>query len=92
MTESITTSITARDFNRDVSAAKRAADGAPVFITDRGEPAYVLMSIEEYRSLRPRMSLLDALRMDEELDPEIEDEFDRAVNARRTDYPREADL
>ena len=27
----------------------RAARGGPVFITDRGEPAYVLLSIEEYR-------------------------------------------
>ena len=36
--------ITAREFNRDVSAAKRAADNGPVTITDRGTPAYVLLT------------------------------------------------
>ena len=40
--------ITAREFNRDVSAAKRQADHGPVVITDRGQPAFVLMSIAEY--------------------------------------------
>ena len=37
-----------RDFTRDVSAAKRAALEGPVFITDRGRPAYALLKIEEY--------------------------------------------
>ena len=35
------------NFNRDVSAATRAADQGPVVITDRGEPAYVVLSIQE---------------------------------------------
>jgi prevent-host-death family protein len=34
-----------------VSAAKRAANDGPVFITDRGRPAHVLLSIEEYHRL-----------------------------------------
>lgn len=38
--------MTAREFNRDVSAAKRAADHTPVVITNRGEPAYILLSIQ----------------------------------------------
>lgn len=37
-----------RDFTRDVSAAKRAAVDGPVFITDRGRPAFALLNIEEY--------------------------------------------
>ena len=37
-----------RDFTRDVSAAKRAALEGPVFITDRGRPAYALLKIEDY--------------------------------------------
>jgi hypothetical protein len=37
-----------RDFTRDVSAAKRAALKGPVFITDRGRPAYALLKIEDY--------------------------------------------
>ncbi|MCP2319900.1 prevent-host-death family protein [Nocardia amikacinitolerans] len=46
------TTMSAREFNRDVSAAKRAAAHGPVVITDRGEDAFVLLSIEEYRRLR----------------------------------------
>ena len=37
-----------RDFTRDVSSAKRAAADGPVFITDRGRPAYALLKIDEY--------------------------------------------
>jgi prevent-host-death family protein len=44
-------SITARDFNQDVSQAKRAARLGPVIITDRGRPTHVLVSIEAYRQL-----------------------------------------
>lgn len=37
-----------RDFTRDVSSAKRAAASGPVFITDRGRPAYALLNINDY--------------------------------------------
>lgn len=40
-----------RDFTRDVSAAKRAAADGPVFITDRGRPAFALLKIEDYHRL-----------------------------------------
>ena len=43
--------ITSRDFNQDVSQAKRAARIEPVFVTDRGKTTHVLMSIETYRKL-----------------------------------------
>lgn len=43
--------VSSREFNQDVSGAKRAANEGPVFITDRGRPAHVLLSIEEYRRL-----------------------------------------
>jgi prevent-host-death family protein len=57
-----TTTITSRKFNQDVGAAKRAARTGPVIITDRGKPAHVLMSIDEYRKLTEhRMSLSEAL-------------------------------
>jgi len=46
-----TTTISSRDFNQDVSRAKRAADEGPVIITDRGEPAYVLLRHDAYRRL-----------------------------------------
>ncbi|MCB9672834.1 MAG: type II toxin-antitoxin system Phd/YefM family antitoxin [Alphaproteobacteria bacterium] len=43
--------VSSREFHRNVSGALRAADEGPVFITDRGRPAHVLLSIEEYRRL-----------------------------------------
>lgn len=57
-----TTTISSRDFNQDTSGAKKAANDGPVVITDRGRPAYVLLSIEDYRKLAGReMSLAEAL-------------------------------
>lgn len=65
--------MTAREFNRDVSAAKRKANSGPVVITDRGEPAYVLLSIDEYRRMGERgASLVDRLSMDDDIDIEFE--------------------
>jgi len=40
--------LSSRDFTRDVSAAKRAAADGPVFITDRGRPAFALLKIDDY--------------------------------------------
>ncbi|MBN9611421.1 MAG: prevent-host-death protein [Actinobacteria bacterium 69-20] len=77
------TTISAREFNRDVSAAKRAADQGPVVITDRGEPAYVLLSFVDYNEMRERRNLLDVLQMDEDID--FEPVVSRAL-------PRAADL
>jgi prevent-host-death family protein len=45
------TSITSRELNRDVSAAKRAASDGPVTITDHGRPTHVLMTADEYARL-----------------------------------------
>ena len=45
------TTLTSRQFNQDASKAKKAAKTGPVFITDRGRPAHVLLSIEEYQKL-----------------------------------------
>lgn len=45
------TTISSREFNQDVSQAKRAAEAGPVVITDRGRPAYVLLRHEAYRRL-----------------------------------------
>lgn len=43
--------LSSREFNQDVSQAKRSARLEPVFVTDRGRPTHVLMSIEAYRRL-----------------------------------------
>jgi prevent-host-death family protein len=42
---------TSREFNQDASRIKRAAAKGAVFITDRGRPAHVLMTIDEYERL-----------------------------------------
>jgi hypothetical protein len=43
--------MTSRELNQDVSAAKRAAAGGPVVITDRGRPTHVLLSFADYERL-----------------------------------------
>jgi len=43
--------LSSRDFNQDASKAKKAARRGPVFITDRGRPAHVLLTIEEYQRI-----------------------------------------
>ena len=44
--------------------AKKAAKSGPVFITDRGTPAHVLLSIEDYRRLTGQgRSLVEALSL-----------------------------
>lgn len=56
--------ISSREFNQDIGRAKRAAADGPVFITDRGKPAHVLLSITEYQSLtNEQASIVDLLSM-----------------------------
>ncbi len=58
----MTKMMTSRDFNQDVSGAKRLADEGPVVITDRGNPAYVLMTHEEFQRLKGKaLSILELL-------------------------------
>ncbi len=45
------TTLSSREFNHDTSGAKKAALSGPVFITDRGRPAHVLLSIDDYQRL-----------------------------------------
>jgi prevent-host-death family protein len=68
------TTLSSREFNQDTSRAKKAARRGPVFITDRGRPAHVLLTIEEYQRLSGgNMSLAEALAQpgndDFEFDP-----------------------
>lgn len=57
-----TTTLTSREFNQDTGRAKKAAKRGPVFITDRGRPAHVLLTIEDYQRLTGgNMSLVEAL-------------------------------
>ena len=59
-----TTTISSREFNQNTSEAKRAAKDGPVFITDRGQPAHVLLSMEEYRKITGKgKSIIELLAM-----------------------------
>ena len=62
------TTISARQFARDLAGAKRAADFGPVLITNRGQPAYALLRIDDYHELaaerhsgRSLLALMDTL-------------------------------
>jgi len=81
------TTLSSREFNQDTSRAKQAASRGPVFITDRGRPAHVLLTIEEYQKLKGcQTSIVDQLAM-----PGAEDiEFDPARS--NDGMPRPADL
>lgn len=58
------TTMTSREFNQHASEAKKAARNGPVIITDRGRPAHVLLSIEEYQQLAgKKQNIADALAM-----------------------------
>ena len=62
------TTLSSRELNQDVTRAKKATKRGPVFITDRGKPAHVLLSIEEYQQLtKQRRNIADSLAM-----PDIE--------------------
>lgn len=53
---------TSRQANHDLARAKRATRHGPVFITDRGRPAHVLMSFAEFQRLAgKKKSLAEAL-------------------------------
>lgn len=45
------TTLSSRQFNQDASKAKKAALTGPVFITDRGRPAHVLLTFEAYQKI-----------------------------------------
>lgn len=67
------TTISSREFNHDVTKAKRAALSGPVFITDRGHTAHVLLSVEEYQKITDQQqSIVDLLAMPEAGDIEFD--------------------
>ena len=66
----MTTHFTAREFNQDASRVKRASRDGPVFITDRGKPAHVLMTVAAYERLKtvqtdlPLVAFMESLALD----------------------------
>ncbi|MGE8548931.1 type II toxin-antitoxin system Phd/YefM family antitoxin [Alcaligenes sp. WGS1538] len=67
------TTLSSRELNQDVTRAKKASKSGPVFITDRGKPAHVLLSFEEYQRLtKQRRNIADALAMPDAADIDFE--------------------
>ena len=68
------TTVSSREFNQHSSDAKKAASHGPVFITDRGRPAHVLLSFEVYQRLaggQQKISDLLAMPGVEDIDFEL---------------------
>jgi len=58
------TTLSSREFNQDASGAKQAARRGPVFITNRGRPEHVLLSIEQYQKITGgQASIVELLAM-----------------------------
>ncbi len=70
--------ITSQDFNRHISQAQRNCETEPVFITNRGRLAYVLLNYEEYRRLSNNESIAEALSAPAEMGDMIDLEFERS--------------
>jgi prevent-host-death family protein len=67
------TTLSSREFNQNTSGAKKAARKGPVFITDRGRPAHVLLTIEDYQKLTgAHANIVDLLAMPGAADIEFE--------------------
>jgi prevent-host-death family protein len=67
------TTLSSRQFNQDASKAKKAAKAGPVFITDRGRPAHVLLTFDEYKKITgERAKIADLLAMPGSEDLELE--------------------
>jgi prevent-host-death family protein len=67
------TTLSSREFNQNTSVAKKAADKGPVFITDRGKPAHVLLSISEYKKITSKKkNILELLYSPEAAEIEFE--------------------
>jgi prevent-host-death family protein len=65
--------MTSREFNQSASEAKKASLNGPVFITDRGKPSHVLLSIDDYRKLAGGMTTLaGALAQQNPMDVEFD--------------------
>ncbi|WP_439145357.1 type II toxin-antitoxin system Phd/YefM family antitoxin [Xenorhabdus bovienii] len=58
------TTLSSRELSQNFTRAKKAAKNGPVFITNRGRPSYVLLSIEEYQLLiKQHRNIVDSLVM-----------------------------
>ena len=67
------TIVSSREFNQDVSKAKRDTLKGPVFITDRGRAAHVLLSISDYQKITDKdKNIAELLAMPEAAEIDFE--------------------
>ena len=79
--------LTSREFNQDTARAKREAAKGPVFVTDRGRPTHVLLTVEEFERMKgPRRNILDMLH-----DP-ASAHIDLPIPERSKEVPRDIDF
>jgi hypothetical protein len=83
------TTLSSEEFDQNPSRAKRVAKDGPVFITEHGIHAYVLLTMEEYRKIAgKRESIVDLLAMPEMAEIDVDFEFPRIGD----EIPRPADF
>uniref|UniRef100_UPI00359FA356 type II toxin-antitoxin system Phd/YefM family antitoxin n=1 Tax=Glaesserella sp. TaxID=2094731 RepID=UPI00359FA356 len=81
--------MTSREFNQRSSQAQKYALEEPVIITNRGTPAFVLMSYTEYEKVRQAKSFRSAL---EALLPIDNDDVELELQPRSRAQRRPVDL
>ena len=58
------TTFSSSEFNPDTGRVKKATESGPVFITDRGRPAHVLMTFIDYQRVTgKKKNILDLVGM-----------------------------
>ena len=66
------TILSSKEFNRNISKAKKSALQGPVFITDHGNISHVFLTINEYRNISGvQTNIVDLLSMHESDDIEF---------------------
>ncbi len=81
-------SLTSREFNQDTARAKREALDGPVFITDRGRPTHVLLTVETFeRMSQPKKTISELMYYPGAAEIDLESE----LPPRRIEPEREID-
>jgi PHD/YefM family antitoxin component YafN of YafNO toxin-antitoxin module len=67
------TTVTSREFNQNIRRLEQASLNGPVFITEKGQPAYVLLAIQDYEKLtKAKESIVGLLTMPDTADSDFE--------------------
>ena len=79
------TVLSCQDFNRQIAKAQKQCEKSPVFVTNRGELSYVLMSYQEYLTLSGQQQTIANALAFPSTEMEVDDiEFERMNITTRT--------